>query len=286
MAAILAVPLLALTNLLSPPLPPVPVRSAAPTIVPPMFYSDIVRESELIAIGTVTGSTCRWDEGTIRTYVEVADLTVQKGKIRGATLRLRFDGGTVGGDTIRIADMPRLTVGKRYLLHVSGNGKHVSPIVGFYQGLFEITQIGGRDVLRNHAGLELIGIEKDRFVFRGEDETSTEHAAHTEIAPKIARIDSTFVPARKDVEAFERELVAKQSRARESLVKKPVPQLPSARTANAKSSDAASPPSTSSIVQPARSVTEDASPVVLAKAEDRGVRMTVSELLRAAANVR
>src|SRR5688572_13686709 len=117
------------------------LTAAPPTVVVPMFHSEIVRDSELIAVGTVTGATSRYEDGgqTIRTHVDVKNLTFHKGAVQGDTLTLRFDGGQVGKERIEVVAMPKLRVGARYLLYVSGNGRHVSPITGFNQGVFEIT---------------------------------------------------------------------------------------------------------------------------------------------------
>ena len=204
---VLFAPLPLLALVFAPAGPPALPSAPAPaslTIVPPMFYSDIVRESELIVIGTVTASTSRWEGTTIRTFVDLDQLHVAKGTLPSgpalggrAPLTLRFDGGTVGADTIAIADLPRLAKGKRYLLYVSGNGRHVSPIVGFHQGLFEVATVNGREVLLDHRGQELLGIRDDRFVFR-----ATERVVPAGAMPAVVAIDQTVVPARADVRAW------------------------------------------------------------------------------------
>src|SRR5262249_16786905 len=126
------------------------------TTVPPMFYSDIAKTAELIVLGTATRCQCRAEEGgnRIRAYVTFDRLSPRKGS-PGASLTLRLDGGTVGEDRLVVAEMPRFKVGSSYLLYVAGNGTAVSPIVGFYQGAFEIVTRDGREVLLSQKGLEL-----------------------------------------------------------------------------------------------------------------------------------
>ncbi len=265
------------------------------TIVPPMFYSDIVKQSEYIVVGTVTTVSSRWDDGvTIRTYVDFATSEIQKGAVPGGTLRLRFDGGRVGSETIRVVDMPRLRVGGRYLLHVSGNGRHVSPIVGFYQGCFEIVRVNGRDVLRNHLGQDLIGIESDRFVFRAVDEAVGRDDAVRDKGPSIVTVQGTHVPARQDVEAYERALVAGRREVKAASVAelpassaKPV----SSRGASATAVIASPPPAAPSPASPQSgglplSRQRDATPLTVPKQGDRGLRLSPTELLQVAARVR
>jgi hypothetical protein len=240
-----------------------------PTVVIPMFHSEIVRDSELIAVGTVTGATSRYEDGgqTIRTYVDVKNLTFHKGAVAGDTLTLRFDGGQVGKERIEVVAMPKLRVGGRYLLYVSGNGRHVSPITGFNQGVFEISVESGREVLRDWRGLELIGIQHDRYVFAGKP------VAQRAAGPQIASIDQTVVPARKDVEAFERELV----QARRNQQPAPLAELPPVATHGADPRSAVPPQPAA----PAGATARDAAPIVVPAANDRGLRIDTQTLLRA-----
>ena len=118
-----------------------------PTTVPPMFYSEIVQKADCIVTGTVVSSESRYenDGATIRTYVELGDLDFHKGAPR-PSLTLRFEGGRIGADTLFIAGMPQLQVGKRYFLYVDGTAhpEKLSPIVGFHQGAFEVTTREGK----------------------------------------------------------------------------------------------------------------------------------------------
>jgi hypothetical protein len=140
--------------------------AAPPTVVLPMPFSEIVRGAELIAVATARSSFSRWedDRRTIRTYVTFGDVTVHKGTLAGGALVLRLAGGTVAEDTIEVAGMPRFERGRRYLLCVAGNGRDLSPIVGFHQGSFEVVDAGGREVLKTRSGHEVVTIRDDRLV--------------------------------------------------------------------------------------------------------------------------
>ena len=71
----------------------------------PMRFSDLVRQSEAVVVGTVSKSVSRLENGgrTIRTYVTLTDLLPVRGQIAERVLTLRFEGGTVGAsDTARV----------------------------------------------------------------------------------------------------------------------------------------------------------------------------------------
>ena len=177
------------------PLPTIPKK----TVVPPMFYSEIVGKAQQIVTGTVTKSVCKYERGkeTIVTYVTLAVRKIHKGKV-GKTLTLRFVGGRMGEDILMVPLMPQLEVGTTYLLYVDGlAGKKVSPIVGFFQGCFEVTRKDDREILRSLNGDELIGIEKDRFVF------AVKATVKAQKTPKAVKTGVQFKEADPDVDAKE-----------------------------------------------------------------------------------
>ena len=268
----------------APPL--VPTAATLPTVVKPMFFSEIVGQSELIAVGTAVAATSRHEEGgnTIRTYVTFRDLAVQKGRVDGATLVLRLEGGAVGDDRLVIADMPQFKVGSRYLLYVVGNGTNLSPITGFNQGAFEVVQVNGREVLRNLRGEELIGVREDRFVF-AQKPAAGAPAVPAAAAPAAVAvpIDVAVQPPDPDLDRREREMVARQQaaaaqvaplqRAPEPARTTPPAVAPSAPPAQASVPTAA--PVPSAAVQTQR----DARPILVPAAQDRGERMSLQTLL-------
>ena len=101
-------------------------------------FSELVARAEQIVAGTVTDIKQEADaSGAPMTLVTFSDLTVLKGDV-GATLTLRLYGGESGGVVVHIPDMPTFTVGDRAVLFVTGNGRDVCPLVGVWQGRFNV----------------------------------------------------------------------------------------------------------------------------------------------------
>ncbi len=171
------------------------------TTVVPLRVSEIQKKSELIFVGVAGKGEARFEDGkkTIRTYVPFRVLKVLKGNAPGKDFKLRLEGGQVGKDILRIPGMPKFIEGRTYLCFVRGNGKNLSPITGFWQGLLEIRTLGKRQVLVNQKGLELIGVKDDRFVF-------ALPKAKVSKAPPAKKAPSGVKPAHPDVERLEREL--------------------------------------------------------------------------------
>ena len=113
-------------------------RRAPAMVVVPRDFADLVARAEQIVAGTVIAVAEERDAaGTPWTTVTLSDLTVLKGDV-GATLTLRFYGGSTGDVAVHIPDMPTFTLGERALLFVAGNGRDVCPLVGVWQGRFRL----------------------------------------------------------------------------------------------------------------------------------------------------
>ncbi len=180
---------------------PVLALFALRTTVVPLRVSEIQKKSELIFLGVAGKSETRFEEGkkTIRTYVPFKVLKVLKGSAPGKGFKLRLEGGKVGKDVLRVPGMPEFIQGRTYLCFVRGNGKNLSPITGFWQGLLELRTVGKRQVLVNNKGLELIGVKNDRFVF-------VLRKAPVSKGPPAKRVNNGIKPAHPDAERLEREL--------------------------------------------------------------------------------
>ena len=249
------------------------------TTVPPMLYSEIVGTAEQIVIGTATGSTCAAADGgkTIRTHVTFERLTWLKGAA-DPTLTLQLEGGRIGEDRLLIPAMPEFRVGARYLLYVAHNKTNLSPIVGFYQGAFEIVQRDGKELLVGQNGLELIGVRDDRFVFAAKPPRPSV-SAPAPIAVPIAG----FVPrpAAKDVDRLQAEERARIEAHDGARREGPLPErgdaaMPGRRASNSEPPPARAPQS----VLPGRAVVEvDKSPILVPADQDRGDRTSVQTLL-------
>jgi hypothetical protein len=237
-----------------------------------MFYSDIVKSSELIVTGTALGSECRLEEGgkTIRTYVTFGNLAAHKGN-PGATLVLRLEGGTVGDDRLVIADLPAFRTGSRYLLYVAGNGTAISPIVGFHQGAFEVVERDGREVLLSLKGLELIGVEGDRFVFAGKPEPKDRRSEH----PGASSVPG-FTPRLADPDCEQKEL--EMLRARAAVSTRALAQAPLPVTTS-QSLTGSVPPEPKPDAKVGIGVLADPTPVVVPVERDHGIRASAASLL-------
>ena len=112
----------------------------ATTVIPPSF-DELVSRAELIFQGSVTDVRSEWTgEGAQRHIMSYVTLKVEdaiKGN-PGPTVTLRMLGGTVGGETMEVADAPKFKVGDRDILFVENNGTQFVPLVGIMHGRFHV----------------------------------------------------------------------------------------------------------------------------------------------------
>jgi hypothetical protein len=135
---------------------------ASATSVISLKFEALVAQASTIVRTEAIDTRSEWRDGEGgRGIVTVVTFRVRS-TIKGTpsdTLRLEFFGGTIGEETLRVADMPRFTVGDRDILFVNDAGRPVSPIVGFAQGRFRILLdlASGREMVMTHDGKPLIG---------------------------------------------------------------------------------------------------------------------------------
>lgn len=143
--------------------------TASAMVVVQRDFPDLVARAEQIVFGTVTDINQEVDaSGAPTTLVTFSDLTVLKGDV-GATLTLRLYGGESGGVTVHIPDMPTFTVGDRAVLFVAGNGRDVCPLVGVWQGRFNVRLDAERqtDVVETNDRTPVVAIA-GRQIVRGQ----------------------------------------------------------------------------------------------------------------------
>lgn len=139
-------------------------NSPATTVIPPSF-TQLVEEAELIFQGKVIDVHCEWaGEGAQRVIVSYVTFEIEEG-IKGSpgpTVTLRLIGGTIGNETIAIADAPVFQKGDRDILFVENNGRQFIPLVGIMYGRFRVQADGlsGRDIVTDHAGGPVTGISQ------------------------------------------------------------------------------------------------------------------------------
>ena len=136
----------------------------ATTVIPPTF-DELVTKAETIFEGTVTGTRSEWTgEGSNRhivTYVTFKIEDAIKGAA-GAEYTIRMFGGTVGDQTIEVADAPKFKVGDRDILFVEHNGSQFIPLVGIMHGRFHVQTDanGANEKITKDSGAALANVAK------------------------------------------------------------------------------------------------------------------------------
>ena len=135
-----------------------PPSVRATTVIAPTF-DDLVAKADCVVTADVTGLRSEWTgEGAKHHIVTFVTLNVQR-TLKGeaaASLTLRVFGGTVGTDTMEVADAPTFRVGERQILFVRNNGRQFIPLVGIMHGQY---RVGESDRIADHAGRPLLRVE-------------------------------------------------------------------------------------------------------------------------------
>lgn len=129
--------------------------SRASALVIPVPIEEMPSKADFVVVGEVLDKTCRWDDRGIAIFTDY--VVAVKDRILGKTddiLFMSFAGGTVGGHSIFVTDVPRLEVGKTYLLFGLGNEKSSSPVVGSEQGVFHVVhdRVLGKEFIVDYDG--------------------------------------------------------------------------------------------------------------------------------------
>ena len=167
-------------------------------------FPELVARAEQIVAGTVTDIKQEIDgAGAPATLVTFSDLTVLKGDV-GNTLTLRFYGGETGGVVVHIPDMPTFAVGDRAILFVAGNGRDVCPLVGVWQGRFNVHFDATRqtDIVETNDRAPVVAIA-GRQIVRGSTTAQSAGAAAMSlgdfldsVASELAHPTASATPAR------------------------------------------------------------------------------------------
>jgi hypothetical protein len=247
---------------------------AAAATVKPLAFSDLVGKSDLIVTARAVSIHSQWEDGgrTIRTRASFALLSVLKGVHALPSLTLRLDGGAVGDARVQVSGMPRFEVGKRYLLFVRGNGKHISPITGFNQGVFEIIEKGGKTVLITRTGHEWVGVADDRLVLAARPRGSSSR----EPAPIAVPVLNAAKPAHPEAARLEAEWLRRMAHGKAPALP---PRAPVSGTADSSHGGKVSAPPRR-VQEPAdrEPRARDVRPILLAPDADQGRRITVQRV--------
>jgi hypothetical protein len=140
-----------------------PAALLATTVVAKSF-TQLCEEADLIFVATVDEIRSEWADRaamSIETVVRFSAVVPVRGTAADG-LELRFAGGEVEGLREEIAGVPRFSVGQRVVLFAR-RGAHVSPLVGFHQGYFEVESTDAGPVVLTGARQPVLGIEDGRL---------------------------------------------------------------------------------------------------------------------------
>ena len=117
--------------------------TATPTTLLPLSFNEIVAGAETVFLGQTVSLRSEWSlephGKSIVTFVTFNVERVLKGQA-GSQVELRFRGGHIGHQVLRIQGMPQFAVGDRDVLFVSSQRNAVSPLVGFSYGRFRVVR--------------------------------------------------------------------------------------------------------------------------------------------------
>jgi hypothetical protein len=150
---------------------------ASATTVIPLTFDQLVAEADVIVESVVVDVRSR-AVNTAGGQVIVTDVSFRPVRVlKGRPPRLlvmEFLGGTVGGLTMGVGDMPQFEVGNRDVIFARPGRREASSIAGFMQGRFPIVvdPVTGRESVRRFDGALLtspaqIGLPPQPFLSRG-----------------------------------------------------------------------------------------------------------------------
>src|SRR4051812_5736354 len=137
-------------------------NAMATTVIPPTF-NELVDQAQLIFQSSVTDVRCEWaGEGAQRRIESVVTFQIEdpiKGT-PGASYSLRMLGGTIGEESMGVAEAPIFKKGDRDILFVENNGTQFIPLVGIMYGRYRVESdiIGGKEIVTNEAGGPVAGL--------------------------------------------------------------------------------------------------------------------------------
>jgi len=121
-----------------------------------LTLSELVQKADLALFGTVQNITVEARDGEPWTVVSILVTRPLAGDLN-ESLSLAFYGGVLEtGLSVSVVGMPSLAVGEEVLL-LAYNAPYYSPIVGFNQGLWRLTELGFVDVQERLLSLDEAG---------------------------------------------------------------------------------------------------------------------------------
>lgn len=144
------------------------VTDSRATTVTKISFDQLCARAEVVFGGIVTSVESRRDEDgdAIHTYTTFSRVEWIVGGDASDSYTLRQLGGCVGRDCLKAGAMPRFEIGRRYVLFVRGNHRVVCPVLGWWQGGFEVVRENGASppTVRTFRGKRLSGIANGDLV--------------------------------------------------------------------------------------------------------------------------
>lgn len=109
------------------------------TVLVPADLSELIRDAQWIARGTVVRVDGQWTEErrTIETVVTLEAERYLKGDA-GDTLQFRVPGGRLGRYRNIVMGAPQFAVGQRVVVFLGANGPRVPHVLGLNQGVYRL----------------------------------------------------------------------------------------------------------------------------------------------------
>jgi hypothetical protein len=120
--------------------------SVAPAMEAHLSFDAIVQRADAIFLGKVIAMECRYGPKGKMIFTdisfEVDEVIYSREEVlpkMTPVIVLSFAGGHLGGEAVKVSDVPSFTLDSRYVLFTLIDGKtYASPVVGSCQGLFEV----------------------------------------------------------------------------------------------------------------------------------------------------
>lgn len=141
---------------------------AGATTLPSVDLGTLADRAELIFVGTVISSESvpTKDGNYAFTYVTFDIDQALKGISRsGKTITLRFAGGQAGADIYEVEGSPAFAVGGKHLLFARANEKSLVPLVGWFQGKYDIVPnpVSQQPMLVDYTGRAVDGVAGENW---------------------------------------------------------------------------------------------------------------------------
>ncbi len=118
--------------------------SSAYSMVEMISFNEVVQNADVIFVGKAVDQKSRYAPGEDKLILTDVSFQVEKviyanQVLSGNVVNLTFAGGRVGDLVNWVSDVPTIETGQTYVIFTRMDGKtHMSPVIGSFQGLFQV----------------------------------------------------------------------------------------------------------------------------------------------------